>query len=718
MIEKMTTPWTYAGPAASLAGADTTVTLVEGQTFCLSGQGGDIAPDFPHGLFVLDTRVLSQWELRVNGHRLEPLTVTVPEPFAATFVGRAPAAAGRADGDLVVFRHRAIGNGMRERIVVRNFGLDPSPVVVEMFCDVDFADLFEVKENRVRGPSRGTPVVDHRTLRFRHVMNGLAKEVTLSLFEGAIVEPGLATWRSTMDPREEWDLCVDVSVRLGDTDIPSRFACDRADDESFLPPQRLEDWRRSLPTLDTDHPSLATTVRRSGEDLGALRIFDPDHPELPILAAGAPWFMSVFGRDSLLTAWMSLLVDPDLAQGVLETLARFQGRHVDPMTEEEPGRILHEMRFGAAASHSLGSGHVYYGSIDSTPLFVMLLGEMRRWGLADEVVERLLPHADAALDWIEHYGDRDGDGYVEYQRSTPKGLFNQGWKDSWDGIRFADGRLPQPPIALCEVQGYVYAAYTARAHFAQEAGDAAACARYHTKAVELRRAFNRDFWLEDRGWFALALDADKKPVDALASNMGHCLWSGIIDDDKAKAVADRLLGPELFSGWGIRTLATTMAAYNPVSYHNGSVWPHDNALCAAGLMRYGFIAHAHRIIDALLDVAAINGGRLPELFAGFDRTEVEVPAAYPASCVPQAWAAAAPILLLRTMLRFDPSTSNGQLSVAPTLPPTMRRLLVRGITVAGRRISVAVEDDVCEIKGAGDLEIIRSGDSPMPIADE
>ena len=714
----MTTPWTYAGPTASLAAADSTVTVVEGQTFCLSGRTGDMVPDFPHGLFVLDTRVLSQWELRVNGHRLEPLTVTVPDPFAATFVGRAQPGAGRADGDLVVFRRRAIGNGMRERIVVRNFGLDPSPVVVELFCDVDFADLFEVKENRVRPRSRDTPEAGRRTLRFRHVMNGLAKEVTLSLSDGAIVEPGLATWRSTMEPRQEWEVCVDVSVRLGGTDIPSRFGCDRDDDERLLPAQRLDDWRQSLPTVETDHPSLAATVRRSGEDLGALRIFDPDHPELPILAAGAPWFMSVFGRDSLLTAWMSLLVDPDLAHGVLETLARFQGRRVDPVTEEEPGRILHEMRFGAAASLSLGSGHIYYGSIDATPLFVMLLGEMRRWGLADDVVERLLPHADAALDWIERYGDRDGDGYVEYQRATPQGLFNQGWKDSWDGIRFADGRLPQPPIALCEVQGYVYAAYTARAHFAQEAGDEGTCERYRTKALELKQAFNRDFWLDDRGWFALALDADKNPIDALASNMGHCLWSGIIDDEKARAVADQLLGPELFSGWGIRTLATTMAAYNPVSYHNGSVWPHDNALCAAGLMRYGFIGHANRVVDALLDVAAINAGRLPELFAGFDRTEIEVPATYPTSCVPQAWAAAAPLLLLRTMLRFDPWASNGQLSVAPALPPTMQRLVVRRITVAGRRISVAVEDDTCEIQGADGLEIIRGAHSPLPTIDE
>jgi glycogen debranching enzyme len=312
------------------------------------------------------------------------------------------------------------------------------------------------------------------------------------------------------------------------------------------------------------------------------------------------------------------------------------------------------MRFGAATHLALGGGHVYYGSVDATPLFVMLLGELRRWGLADDVVTRLLPHADAALAWIDTFGDRDGDGYVEYQRATPAGLANQGWKDSWDAIRYADGRLPDAPIALCEVQGYTYAAYVARAHFAEEAGDRQTEARYLDKARRLKEAFNRDFWLEDRGWFALGLDADKRAIDALASNMGHCLWTGIVDADKAPAVAERLLSPELFSGWGIRTLSTAIRSHNPVSYHNGSVWPHDSALCAAGPMRYGFVDEALRVIEGLLGAAEAGGGRLPELFAGFSRSEFSSPAAYPTSCSPQAWAAATPHLILRLLLRLEP----------------------------------------------------------------
>ena len=299
--------------------------------------------------------------------------------------------------------------------------------------------------------------------------------------------------------------------------------------------------------------------------------------------------MTLFGRDSLITAWMALLVDPDLALGTLQTLARFQGREVDPHNEEEPGRILHEMRFGEASSLSLGGGTIYYGTADATPLFVMLLGELRRWGLAREAVDELLPHADRAIEWIENFGDRDGDGYVEYQRTSDRGLRNQGWKDSVDAVRFADGRLADPPIALAEVQGYTYGAYLARAFFAAEQGDAGRSAELRARAAALKADFNRDFWLEDKGWLAMGLDRDKRPIDALTSNMGHCLWTGILDADKADAVAEQLLGPDLFSGWGVRTLAASMVGYNPISYHCGSVWPHDNAIVAAGLMRYGYV---------------------------------------------------------------------------------------------------------------------------------
>jgi len=705
----------YAGtvpPPPTLASSVGAVTLVEGQTFCISGQTGDISPHFPQGLFVYDTRVVSGFELRVNGHPLEPLTVDLAEPFAASFVGRVHPRQGRADSDLVCFRSRAIGQGMRERITVTNYGAHEASIDVELRCDVDFADLFEVKESRVHPPDGRSHAATETGLRFTLDEGAIHKEVDLRTSRSSggsapVLDDATLVWTGTLAPKEEWAVCVEVIATIGDAALVPRFRCNATDAVS-LPALRLASWRASLPEVDTDNPMLELTVRKSGEDLGALRIFDPEHPDVPILAAGAPWFMTIFGRDSLLTAWMTLIAEPMLAAGVLETLARFQGDDVNLLTEEEPGKILHEMRFGTSARSAFGSGEVYYGSIDATPLFVMLLGELRRWDVADEVINRLLPHADRALEWVERFGDRDGDGYVEYGRHSERGLANQGWKDSWDAIRFLDGELAHAPIALCEVQGYVYAAYVARAHFAREAGDAALEQVYAQKASDLWVRFNEDFWLDEHGWYALGLDADKRPIDALASNLGHCLWTGIIDPARAEIVVKHLMSDEMFSGWGLRTLATSMSAFNPVSYHNGSVWPHDNALAAAGMMRYGFVEEAHRVMRAQLDVAAAFGGRLPELFAGFERGHPASPAAYPTSCSPQAWASAAPLLWLRTLLRIDPWAPQREVRIAPELPGWIRRLCVDNIRIADRKVSVRVEGDDVDISGTGDLHVIRT----------
>ncbi|MFP4513157.1 MAG: glycogen debranching N-terminal domain-containing protein [Acidimicrobiales bacterium] len=707
-------PSPFAGttPVASLRGAGGAVTLVAGQTFCVSAETGDIVTDLPHGLFVLDTRVLSDWELRVNGHTIEPLAVDVTEPFSATFVGHARPAAGRADADIVLFRCRSIGSGMREQVTVTNHGLSEAPVVVELICGVDFADLFEVKESRVRERGEHGHEVSEERLRYTHRDGTQTKAVTLRTHDAASVEPGHITWRTVLGHGQTWEICVELTVGIDDRDLEARFRCGGADEEA-LPVRRMQSWRAILPGVETDHQRLASAVQRAGEDLGALRIFDPDHPDVPILAAGAPWFMTVFGRDSLLTAWMTLIADSSLAEGVLLTLARFQGSKVDAATEEEPGKILHEMRFGSGGSLSRGGSNTYYGSIDATPLFVMLLGELGRWDPDSEAVSELLPHADRALEWIERFGDRDEDGYVEYQRQSDDGLVNQGWKDSWDAVRHLDGELATGPIALCEVQGYVYGAYLARAHLALAAGDVATFDRYRDRAAALRRRFNEDFWLEEHGWYALGLDGDKRPIETLASNIGHCLWTGIVDPDRADAVVAHLMSEEMFSGWGIRTLATSMKAYNPVSYHNGSVWPHDNALCIAGLARYGYLDDAHRVIDGQLAAADAHDGRLPELFAGFHRERPRTPAAYPTSCSPQAWAAAAPLLWLRAMLRLDPWAPGGEVALEPALPSWLHRLHVDGITVAGQHLSVEVEGGQVSVAGEGPLRLVRRARAPQ-----
>jgi glycogen debranching enzyme len=525
--------------------------------------------------------------------------------------------------------------------------------------------------------------------------------------------PHVGVWRAEVPAQGTWELGIEVTFTVEGTDVEPRFRLGQPV-EASEPQTRLTTWRSTIPRITTDHEPLALAAHQAAEDLGVLRIRDPEHPESDVIAAGAPWFMTLFGRDSLLTAWMALLVDPTLARGVLRTLARFQGRDTDPRTEEQPGRILHEMRFASAGSLALGGGSVYYGTADATPLFVMLLGELSRWGIAPADVDALLPAAESALAWIEEFGDRDGDGYVEYVRANPDGLLHQGWKDSWDAMRYADGRYAQPPLALAEVQGYVYGAWIARAHWAEQAGDQPTAQRYAEKAADLKRRFNADFWVDELGWFALALDADKRPVDALGSNMGHCLWTGIIDEERAPLVAQRLVSRALFSGWGIRTMATDMAAYNPASYHCGSVWPHDTAISVAGLMRYGFVEEAQRVAMALLDVAAVRAGRLPELFCGFPRDEVGAPVGYPASCSPQAWSAAAPLLLIRSLLRFDPWVPRGKLWVAPALPAQIRRLRVEGILLGGARTTVDVESDAVEVTGLPDgVEVVPEPRRPL-----
>ncbi|HUQ40130.1 MAG TPA: glycogen debranching N-terminal domain-containing protein [Acidimicrobiales bacterium] len=711
----MPDPWIFSGesaPVGSAAGG--VVTLVEGSAFGISAASGDIEPGSTHGIFFRDTRFLSRFALTINGHSPEPLAATTTDPFSAVFVGRERVSPGTVESRLLVFRYRYVGRGMREDVVVRNYGAEPAFCALELTLACDFAGLFEVKEGRAVVEGEVQLDANEAGLLFDHRRGGNRRGTRITFSQPTpIVGDGVARYEIMVPPGGEWTTCLVLAPVIEGEEIEPRYGCGQPV-ERATPVERLNQWRRDIPVVETDHDGLQSVVARSVEDLGALRIFDPDHPDRAIVAAGAPWFMALFGRDSLITAWMALLADPDLALGVLQTLARFQGADVDPRNDEQPGRILHEMRFGEGASLSFGGGRVYYGSADSTPLFVMLLGELRRWGLAREAVDQLLPHADRALDWIEHHGDGDGDGYVEYQRGSDRGLQNQGWKDSWDGIRYQDGRVAETPIALAEVQAYVYGAYLARAHFADEAGDEATAARFRHKATDLKEAFNRDFWLEDRQWFAVGLDPDKRPIDSLTSNLGHCLWAGIVDEDKAAAVAAHLVSPAMFSGWGVRTLATTMGGYNPISYHCGSVWPHDNAIVAAGLMRYGFVTEAQDVIMAMVDAGVTQGGRLPELFSGLARDEFPTVVSYPTSCSPQAWAAGSSLLFLRTLLRFDPWVPHGRLWLRPVLPEGIEKLHVHRIPLAGGRVTVRVEDGKWDVEGLPPgIELVEEPRNPL-----
>jgi glycogen debranching enzyme len=725
----MADPWNFAGPVTQLHGGPGVVTLVDESTFAISGSAGDMTEGAAQGLFFRDTRILSRFEMLINGIGTEPLAAVTDDPFSATFVSRCMPAPGRADSTLMVFRSRHVGQGMLEELTIRNFADEPASCTIEVIVGADFADLFAVKEGRAGTEKHGgevsvkvgsdEPTDEPTTVSFSYKRGGVTRGAEVRFNGVEKLSADLATFEVIVPTRGEWTTCIEVGPVIDGATFAPKYQCGQPI-ERAAPAERLAEWRRQVPQVQTDHPGLKQVIARSAEDLGALRIFDPDYPERAVVAAGAPWFMTVFGRDSLLTAWMALLVDPDLARGVLQTLARFQGTEIDPRHEEEPGRILHEMRFGDAASLSLGGGSIYYGTADATPLFVMLLGEMRRWGVAREMVDELLPNAARAIEWIEQFGDADGDGYVEYRRATDRGLANQGWKDSWDGIRYADGRVAEAPIALCEVQAYTYGAYLASAHFAFEVGDTVTYDRFRAKAAQLKANFNRDFWLEDKGWYAVGLDADKRPIDSLTSNIGHCLWTGIVDEDKARQVAEKLVGPAMFTGWGVRTLSKDSGGYNPISYHCGSVWPHDTAIVAAGLARYGYDGAAQKLIFALLDAASAQGGRLPELFSGLDRGELSAPVGYPTSCSPQAWAAASPLLCLRTLLRLDPWIPYGKTWLSPNLPEGIGYLKVEGIPLAGSRVTIEVGSEVpggVAVAGLSpEIELIREPRRPSTAA--
>jgi glycogen debranching enzyme len=601
------------------------------------------------------------------------------DPASATFAGRS------ADTSLFVRRSWTLGAGAQLEVEIRHRGGSARWVEVALLLRSDLADLFAVKEGG--SAPVGETTVRSATpdeLRFDAVdgrRGALARVLFAGPGEPVELEDGLA-WKAQLDRGGIWRCRLELAgVREG----------------REVQPSPTRSWasvhRRSPARIDTDIPGLRRTFGRSIEDLDALRLVDPEHPDDVVIAAGAPWFMTLFGRDSLLTSWMALPVDPTIGLATARTLARLQGSRVDPETDEQPGRILHEVRLGAGPTLSLADAERYYGTADATPLFVMLVHELWRWGLPWPQVETLLPAVDAAMRWLIGPGDPDGDGFVEYQRATSKGLVNQGWKDSWDSIAFADGTLAEAPVALAEVQGYVYAACRAASELSAAAGDHVRAAQHADRAVSLQQSFDEAFWLPDARCYALALDAQKRPVDAVASNLGHLLWCDIVPPKRTSAVADVLVSRPMRSGWGLRTLATTMTRYDPLGYHTGSVWPHDTAIAVAGLRRAGHADDAARLASDLLLAADALAGRLPELFAGLTTVDFPVPVPYPASCSPQAWASAAPLMLVRALLGLDVDLPNHRISLDPVLPDGCARLHFSGVRLADHAVSILVEGD-------------------------
>ncbi|MGZ4231862.1 MAG: amylo-alpha-1,6-glucosidase [Solirubrobacteraceae bacterium] len=668
--------------------SERTLSVLDGSTFVVGDRLGDVRADEgrEHGFFSEDTRFISRWVLRVAETPLELLSLNQSAHFEAQFF-LTPTVGPDDQAPCSIVRHRLVDHVWMEEVTVTNHLHGPSRLHVALEVDADFADLFEVKDG-VIAEREVTDTSDGASLTLAYQNGEFRRSVTITASSPAAITRDGFEYDLELGPGEQWSSSFTISPVAAQPGhvFARRKPRGLLQDVRELRSAELETWLASAPVLQADDPALLRTYRASLSDLGALRM----HPDLAddatLPAAGLPWFMALFGRDSLITSFQALPYLPELAATTLRALAARQAKARDDFHEQEPGKILHELRFGELTARGQRPHSPYFGSADATPLFLVLLDEYHRWSGDDTLVRALEANARAALAWIEESGDADGDGYVEYQcRNPTTGLVNQCWKDSWNSIQFSDGTLARGPIASCEIQGYVYDAQRRAARLAREVwNDEALSDRLEQRADELQARFRRDFWMPERGCHALALDGDKRQVDSLTSNIGHLLWSGILDDDEAAATGERLLDEQLYSGWGVRTLGTREAGYNPLGYHTGTIWPHDNSLIAAGLARYGHRDAAGTIASAILAAAPYFEHRLPEVFAGFPVALTSVPVRFPTASRPQAWAAGAPLLLLTTVLNLRPGQTNGeselpdptgQISIArrpdqPPQPPT------------------------------------------------
>ena len=655
-----------------------TISILEGNTFAVSDRRGDIdsSPTEPHGLFDADTRFLSRWILTIDGKRPTSLSTDDVEYFLAQFFLAPTSGTIYVDADLSVMRSRSVHRGFHEEIRIQNHGPKHVDLVVRLEADADFADLFEVKDAQQKvGEAYRRAESGRLVLGYRR--ESWVRETWISATSGPVIDEQGLTFQVHLDPHGEWTTAIEVQA----VPIVRGKASAHAATEAVPEARRHAEVERVLevvPQLTSSWVPLVETYQRAVVDLAALRFYPAIAPGESMLAAGLPWFMSVFGRDSLLTGFQALPFSPDLAKTALKVLAARQGTRVDDFRDEEPGKILHEARAGELTAFRERPHSPYFGSADSTPLFLVLLDEYELWTGDAALVKSVELEARAALTWIDEYGDRNKDGYVEYQRRRETGLDNQCWKDSPGSILFRDGTNSKLPRATCEIQGYVYDAKVRCARLARTIWkDSALAARLEKEAAELKRRFNQDFWMEDRQCFGLAIDGDGKLVDSITSNIGHLLWSGIVDDDKAEAIAGHLMGEALFSGWGVRTMASSEGGYNPIGYHVGTVWPHDNSIIALGLNRYGFREQSAALASGILEAARYFNHRLPEAFAGYPREQTKFPVEYPTACSPQAWASGAPLLFLRTLLGLQPQKN--RLTVDAALPPKIEWLELRGI---------------------------------------
>jgi glycogen debranching enzyme len=677
-------------------------TILEGSTFCICDDIGDVGTE-TSGFFADDTRFLSRLKLTLNGATPLPLSAGKVEYFSAAFFLRNPPVGGLRHDQVSITRERFVGEGMQDVVVLDNQSMDAVSFELGLEFGADFADILSVKAHdfALGDPLHASPLpaavparfdAEHNQFVLEDPESSLRTQVILS--QHGRVNGSAMTFPIELGARERWEMRIDVvPVSDGDVLVP-RTVERRFGEERGRVRDSLAAWQLRVPQLRAEWPELEQSFNQSVSDIAALRMRSSKESSVVKLpAAGMPWFMTVFGRDTLVTCLQTLLFGPELARNALAALATLQAEEDDASIDAEPGKIVHEVRQGKAARNWFSR---YYGTVDATPLYLILFSEVWRWTDDASVAEEFKGPALKALEWIDRYGDRDGDGFVEFEKRSPRGLDVQSWKDSFDSQRFHDGSTATGAIAPCEVQGYVYDAKRRIAEIAREAWrDRPLAGRLDREASELKQRFDQAFWTEERGGFyALALDGEKNRVDSICSNIGHLLWSRIVPAERVDAIVDQLMGDGLWSGWGVRTMSADDAAYSPLAYHNGTVWPHDNSLIAWGLAQYARWPEAQRIVQRMLAASRHFGHQLPEVFAGLRRSETPFPIAYPTAARPQAWAAGTPVLLLQVLLGLQPDRRGHRLeSVAPLdLPHWARTVRLSGVRAFEFTWDVRLED--------------------------
>ncbi len=672
------------------------LTLVDGKTFLATNVAGDIvppgAPDV--GFFHEDTRFLSHLEFKLDGHRSAVLSSSTEQTFVSQIELTTGNITLRDSFDLPentvhIRREQLLGSDILfDRFTFENFNRVAVAFTVELSYAADFVDVFQV-----RGVARAEhgqyyqPVVERDGLIFsyRGRDNVLRQtEVRMSPAPDEIND-GTARWELRLEPLRKTTLQVTVTPRVEGKE--SRAILYKYEAQLEARRSAFQEFDNSSTRFFSSNLVFDNLLHNAMGDFHALRIpVGNEH----VIAAGIPWFATIFGRDSIIAAYQTLSLNPELAKDTLRVLARRQASELDDWRDAQPGKILHEWREGEMTKCGEMPFSPYYGSVDATPLWLVLLSETYNWTCDEALVREMLPHAYRALDWIEQYGDLDGDGFVEYLRRSPRGLINQGWKDSWDANIHRDGRVASPPIALCEVQGYVYDAKYRMASLLRTFGNGERAEKLRREANELARRFDKTFWNQQRGFYAMALDAEKKPLEVISSNPGHLLWSRIISRERARAVTQRMMGEDMFSGWGWRTMAQTEQVFNPLSYHRGSVWPHDNSLIAHGMALNEFREPALIVLGALFQAALeFRDYRLPELFCGIQRRPFDEPVHYPVSCSPQAWASGALFLILMSVLGIRPSAQRKELNIInPQLPDWLGYLHIRNLKIGNSRVGL------------------------------